>query len=239
MKKIILTALLTMAIFASIRAQEMKLDEILEKYFTTNGLDNLQSAKTLIMTGTLIQQDEMPLTIIRKRPSKFKMIFDVQDITAYQVFDGTNAWMTAPWTGNPDPQVMSPDRSKDMKVRADFDGPLFNYQAKGHTAELAGMDTLAGMPLYKIKLTRKDEGIEYYFIGKADYMLQKRLTFRKIRDREVEVESYFSDYRNIGGILFAFTTETMMGGQPSNTFQFNTITLNDPVEDRIFVMPVK
>jgi outer membrane lipoprotein-sorting protein len=235
MKKIIILALLALGISAG--AQELKLDEILEKYYKASGFDKLQEVKTVVMTGTLIQQDEMPLTIIKKRPAKFKMIFDVQDITAYQVFDGKTAWMTAPWTGNPKPQAMPADRAKDMKIRADFDGPIFNWQGKGHTAELAGMDTLAGMPLYKVKLTRNDGGIEYYYFDNQDFMLQKRMTFRKIREQEVEVVSYFSDYRNIGGVMFPFTTQTMMGGQPSNTFQYSTITLNDPVEDVIFEMP--
>jgi hypothetical protein len=145
---------------SSVFSQEMKLDEILDKYYKAGGLDKLQKVQTITMTGTMVQQDAMPVKIIKMRPDKYLMEFDVADITAYQAYDGKTAWMTAPWTGNPKPQVMPEDRVKDLKPRTDFDGLLFNWQAKGHKAELVGNDSLIDNLAYKIKLTRNDGGIE-------------------------------------------------------------------------------
>jgi hypothetical protein len=224
---------------ALISAQDLKMEEILEKYDKANDFDKLQKIQTIIMKGTLVQQDIMPVKIVKMRPDKYLMEFDVADITAYQGYDGKTAWMTTPWTGNPKPQLMPEDRAKDIRNRADFEGLLYNWKAKGHIAELAGMDSVEKSPAYKIKLTRKDEGIEYLFIDTKSFLLQKRLSSRMMRGKEVQVENYFHDYRAVDGIMFPFIIDTSLDGQPYSSSQFETIELNKPVEENMFEMPVK
>jgi hypothetical protein len=239
MKKHILLLGLLFLIPSMLKATDPTLEEILLKYYKATGLEKLLTIKTVEMTGSLIQQDIMPLKVIKMRPDKFKMEFDVQDITAYQVYDGKTAWMTAPWTGNPKPQPMSADRAKDLRSRADFDGILFNWQAKGHHAELVGRETLDSLSAYKIKLTRDDGGIEYYFIDASDFLLKKRISYRKGRDKDVVIENFYSDYRNVEDVMFNFVTETAMDGQIVSKSQFETIKLNLPVDETIFNMPAK
>ena len=189
------------------------------------------------MTGTITQNDIMPVKIIRMRPDKYFMEFDVADLTAYQVYDGQTAWMTTPWTGNPKPQVMPPDRANEFKSRADFDGLLYNWQAKGLKAELAGIDTVNQELAYKIKVIRNDGGAEYYFIHRNSFQLVKRQYSRVIRDRETVIEVYPGDFRIIDGIPIAFSQETRFSGQLYNTTQFDSIVLNRPVEAKIFTIP--
>lgn len=219
-------------------AQELSLGDILENHYRAGNFGRLGEVKTITMTGSLVQQDIMPVKIIRMRPDKYRMEFDVADLTACQAFDGETAWMTAPWTGNPAPQVMPPDRTTDLKNRADMDGVLFNWKEKGHSLELAGTDTLNGLELYKIKVVRKDGGIEYDFIDASGFLLRKRLSYRKAGEKEVPVESYYRDYRTVGGIPFAFTVETNNGGRVSE-IQLETVELDKPVDLKIFTMPGK
>jgi hypothetical protein len=226
------------ALVSGLTAQEMKLEQILDKYYQAGNFDKLRQVKTIVTTGSLVQQDLMPVKIIRVRPDRYLMEFDVADMTAYQVYDGQTAWITAPWTGNAAPQVASADRTTDLKNRADFDGILYNWKEKGHSLELAGTDTLGGVTLYKIKVTRKDGGLEYYFIDNSRFMLQKRIFFRKQGGKEIEVENLYKDYRNVEGIPFAFLVETSFAGQ-GNEIQVETIELNKPIEPNIFVMPAK
>jgi hypothetical protein len=189
------------------------------------------------MTGTMIQQDAMPVKITRMRPDKYVMEFDIQDITAWQAFDGTTAWMTAPWTGNPKPQVMPEDRARDMKTRADFYGVLVNWKEKGHLVELVGRDTVEMAPVYKLKVTKKDGGIEYLYIDLQTFLISKRMYNRIVRGNEVAMENYYRDYREVEGIMYAYTNDTHFGGQPYNSLQIETIELNKPVEEKIFRMP--
>ena len=220
-------------------AQELNLHDILTNHYKAIGLANLRKINTIMMTGTIIQQDAMPAKIIRMRPDKYLMEFDIQDITGYQGYDGHTAWSTAPWSGNPKPQVMPDDRARELSSRADFDGVLYNWKEKGHSVELVGRDTVEKTAAFKLKVTKKDGGVEFYYLGATKFTILKRQYARMVRGREVAVENYYRDYRMVQGVLFAFTQETYFGGQPYNTLQFDTIQLNNPVDTSSFRMPLK
>jgi hypothetical protein len=229
---------LFIAISSGTMAQELTLDEILKKYYEAGNFEKLQKVKTIIMTGNIVQQDLMPVKIVRVRPDKYMMEFDVADLTACQVYDGQTAWMTAPWTGNAAPQVMPAERATDLKIRADMDGVLFNWKEKGHVLELAGKDTLDGRLAFKIKVTRNDGGIEFHFLDVTTFLPVKRLYYRKAGGKEVTVENYYRDYRKVNGIPFAYTVATNNAGR-ENEIQFDSIELNQPVDLKIFTMPDK
>jgi len=59
--------------------------------------------------------------------AKYLLEFDIQDITGFQGYDGQTAWSTAPWTGNPKPQVMPDDRDRNLRSR----GILTDYFITG------------------------------------------------------------------------------------------------------------
>ncbi|MCX6267774.1 MAG: hypothetical protein NTW16_10515 [Bacteroidetes bacterium] len=220
-------------------AQDINLDSILARHYHAIGIGNLLQVNTIIMTGTIIQQDVMPAKITRMRPDKYLMEFDVQDIPGLQGYDGQTAWFTAPWSGNPKPQVMPDDRAKDLRCRADFDGVLYNWKGKGHNVELVGRDSVEKAPAYKLKIIKKDGGVEFYYLDAARFTILKRVFYRMVRGQEVMVENYYRDYQMVQGALFAFSLETHFGGQPYNTLQFDTIQLNQPADASSFRMPVK
>jgi len=219
-------------------SQELSLEQILEKYYRAGNFDRLGKVTSIIMTGTLVQQDLMPVKIIRVRPDKYMMEFDVADLTAYQVYDGQTAWMTAPWTGNPAPQLMPADRATDVRTRADMDGVLYGWKEKGHSLELAGKDTLNGHEIFRIKVVRKDGGTEYDFIDPSGFMLVKKISYRKSGNTEIPVENYYSDYRLVEGIPFAFSTVTNSPGR-SSEIQLESVGLDKQVDLKIFKWPGK
>jgi len=221
---------------SAVTAQNLKLEDILQNYFIASAFEKLQKVNTIISTRTLVQQDLMPFKTIRMRPDKYLQVFDVADITCYQVYDGTTAWLTASYTGNPKPQIMSADRANDTRVKADFDGLLFKWKKKGHQVELAGTDTIGGALAYKLKVTRKDGGIEYYSIDRKSFLLLKRQFTRILQGQEVKIDVLYRDYKNVEGNPFSFTIETQIGGQTLNTIQFDSIVLNGPVDEKIFRM---
>ncbi|MCK9423332.1 MAG: hypothetical protein M0Q38_12110, partial [Bacteroidales bacterium] len=231
MKKVFLIFGMVFLMFSVAAAQDLSLDEIMSRHYNAMGYQNLQKANTIIMTGTMVQQDAMPVKIFRMRPDKYLMESDIQDITSYQGYDGQTAWWTTPWTGNPKPQVMPEDRARDIKSKADFDGLLYNWKTKGHTLELTGRDTVETFPVYKLKITRNDNGIEYLFIDTIKFITLKRLYYRMIRGQEVAVENYYRDYRPVQGVMFSYIQDTHFGGQPYNSLQFDSIVLNKPVDE--------
>lgn len=237
MKNIYLSLIFLSLLFSFVNAQELTVEQVMNKFYSANGFEELQNAKTIIMSGHITRQDIMPLKIMKMRPDKYKMEFDIRDMTALQSFDGQTAWMTAPWTGNAKPQLMPEAAAKDIKAKADFDGSFYNWKEKGHSAELLGKENVNNRDAYKIKLSRKDGAIEYYFIDAIDYLLLKKLVSRMTGGKEIEIATIFSGYRDIDGIKFAFTTENLMGGEPYSTIEYDSIEINTPLDEAVFKMP--
>lgn len=221
-------------------AQELKLDEVLNSYYKASGFDKLQDVKSIIMTGSITTWVVMPTKTYRVRPNKYRVERDVNDITGLTVYDGQTGWTTAPWSKNPNPQVVAEPNLSDLKIQADFDGLLYNWKDKGHKVELVGLEKLGDSDVYRIKVTRIDNLVEYYLIDSKSYLIQKKLGTRIFKEKDFKIDITFSDYRNIEGIMFPFDIMNNSEGQPSSAeTQYESIEVNNPVDENIFVMPTK
>jgi len=221
----------------SVYSQDLSLNELLDKYFKTGGMDIFQKSKSIILTGTLAQQDITPMMITRLRPNKYRMDFSVRDAPAIQAYDGQTAWWTMPWIGDNKPRVMPEETANELRIKSDFDGILFNWKAKGHVVELVGQEPMDTIRVYKIKVTRKDGGIEYYFIDTKKFLLQKRVSYLKQKNKEVEIENCFSDYRNIEGVLISFINKNKIAGRTISIVKYESVELGKPVDEKIFELP--
>lgn len=237
MKKLFVLVGVLLIAASKLTAQDLNLEQILEKHYKAAGLDNLQNVKTIIISGTITTNVIMPIKYFKVRPNKYRMERDVADITGLWIFDGQNGWTTAPWTDNPNPQVATGAALTDLQLQADFDGSIYNWKAKGHKAELVGVEKSDGSNVYRIKLIRNDGGIEYYLINANSFLLLKKISYKNNQGKNVEVENVFSDYRCIAGVMFAFDIVSNLDGQPSSEIIYETVDLNQPVDDEIFVMP--
>jgi hypothetical protein len=86
-------------------------------------------------------------------------------------------------------------------------------------------------------LTKKNKDVSYYFIDASSYMILKESSKMKFQDKEIEAESYFSNYKVTDGITFATTEEDKQGGQLVTQTHMETVVVNGPVDDALFVMP--
>lgn len=217
-------------------AQELSLKEIMNNHFQACAMDQRQRANTIVMTGITVQQDLMPLKIYLKRPNKYLMEFDVVDLTAYQGFDGDTAWSTAPWTGNTAPRILQGEQAAALIQQADFDGMLWNWEAKGFRMDSEGTDTIEGRPAWRMQLMLPDSTVQYYFIDCQDFLVKKRLSFRTYQGQQLAIETFFRNYETVEGIPFPFLLETRYPGREVKT-EIETIELNVPLEDQFFRMP--
>jgi len=238
MKKQFILVGVLLIVASTLTAQELNLDQILENHYKAVGFDKLQDVKTIIIFGTITTNVVMPIKYYKVRPNKFRMERDVADITGLSVFDGQNGWTTSPWTGNPAPQIAAGATLTDLQLQADFDGILYGWKAKGHKAELLGVEKIGDINVYNIKLIREDGGVEHHLIDCKNFLLKRKLSYRVVGGKEVEVENNFSDYRSVDGIMFPFVSETLIGGQPYSEIQYDSIELNQPIDEAIFVMPI-
>lgn len=236
---------LTLAgVFLASPAVAQDLDEVLNNYYeAVGGLDAWKSVESMRMTGSIMMGGmgvEAPFVITTKRPKKVRLEFTFQGMTGIQAFDGETAWMLMPFMGKTDPEPMPEDMAKDIKDEADLDGALIGYQEEGHQLELLGLDETEGTKAYKIKVTKKNGDVEYYYLD-AEYFIPIKVEgSREVQGRVVEFETLLSDYKDVGGLMMPHSIESKPKGAPAGqVITINTIELNVPADDSLFVMPEK
>jgi outer membrane lipoprotein-sorting protein len=234
-------ALFLLAALIAPRAHAQTVDEILAKHFKAmGGLDNLKKMQTVKLMGKMSLREgmEAPITLEKKRPAMQRMEFTFSGMTGVRAFDGTHAWALMPFMGQKTPEQASDDESRQEEADADFDGPLVDYKAKGHTVELAGKETVDGADAYKLKVTRKDGKVEYQYIDAETYLLVKREGKDTVRGTEMETESTFGNFKEVAGLMLPFSfTMGAKGSDQKQTLTIDSIAVNVPMADSRFIMP--
>jgi len=163
----------------------------------------------------------------------------IQGLAQVQATDGKVAWQVSPFEGRKDPQLMSADDAKSLYVDADIEGPLVDYKAKGHKAELMGHDSVEGTDCYKVKLSMKNGDVRYYYLDTDSYLELKLEIQTTVRGTLQETESYFGDYEQVAGIYFPFAIEqAQKGSSQRQKISVDRIEINVPIDDLRFAMPV-
>ena len=229
------------AVLAAAAAPAQTAYEIIEKNIAAKGgREKIKGMQTVRMTGTMAmgQGMEAPFTMEIKRPSKMRMEFTIQGMTGIQAYDGTTGWMVMPFMGKKEPERMSEDDLKNAKEQADFEGPLLDYKDKGHQVEYVGKVDVEGSPAHKLKLTEKSGDVSYIYLDADAFLEIKSESKRKVRGQELEFETSFGDYKEVGGMLFPHSLEIKAKGAPAaQTLTFTKIEVNPEVADSRFAMP--
>jgi outer membrane lipoprotein-sorting protein len=242
LKKAVFLTLAGALLASPVAAQD--LDEVLNNYYEAiGGIEAWEALQTMRMTGSMVMGGmgvEAPFVVTVMRPNMARIEFTFQGMTGVQAFDGETAWMVMPFMGRTDPEVMPDDMAKDVIERADIDGSLVGWRESGHQVELLGMEETAGTEAYKLEVTKKNGDVEYWFLD-AEYFIPIKVEgTAQVQGRTVEFETILSDYKDVGGMMFAHSIEAKPKGAPSGqVITLDQIEVNVDVDDSIFMMPEK
>lgn len=237
-RKLCLSVILALVLTPAVLAQTV--DELVAKNIEARGgMDKIKSVQTMRATGKMeFGPMEAPGVYVQKRPNLARLDFTVQGLTATQAYDGKSGWAIMPFTGKKDPEPMTADDTKQMEEEADMDGPLVDYKAKGNQVELVGKEKVEGTDAYKLKVTLKNGDVQYVYLDADSGLEIKEESKRMIRGTEQETETSLSDYREVGGVMYPFATESGIKGSPERQkLAIEKIELNVPVDDATFKMP--
>lgn len=212
-------------------------DEIIARNLQAKGgVEKWKTIASVKMTGTLSAQgQDVPMTVYTKRPNLLR-----QDITTpagkvVQAFDGTTAWVIPP--GAEVAREVSGPQADAARNNSDFDGPLLDYAAKGHRVELVGREKVGSAEVYHLKLTRKDGGVEHYYIDVTSNLEVKRTAEMNAGGGTRTLESELSNYKAVEGVMVPHMMSQSVNGSPVMQVKFSTIQFNVPMDDELFRMP--
>ncbi len=242
MKKVFIFMLVVLFLISMSLSAET-LDEILAKnYESKGGLEKLKSINAIKIKGKIVQammNMEMPMEIWYKKPNKIRMESEFQGRKVVQGYDGNIAWWIMPFLGSDDPQEMGEEQAREVKEMAESMDPLVDYKEKGYKLELVGKEDMEGTEVYKLKMTKKNNKVEFFYLDIESGIELKTSSYVKRGENEILVETFFGDYQEVDGVVMAFQMEVKADNQTSVTMTFQEFKFNIEIDDALFVMPPK
>ena len=236
------------------------LDEVLASHYQAlGGTDAWNAVQAVRFEGTMTMGPgmEAPFTMTMQRPDRIRLEFSFQGMTGIQASDGETAWMVMPFMGKTDPEEMPADMAEQLEEQADIEGPLFDWNGKGHQLEILGAEKMEGTDVYKLKLTRGNGDVRYHFLDSEYFVTIKQEGKTKIQGQEVEIETAIGDYKQVcvatsmpvdddhpcegDFLLLPHSIESKPKGAPAGqAITISSVAINPgDIEEGYFAMPAK
>jgi outer membrane lipoprotein-sorting protein len=227
---------------AKIQAANEVVDEIVEKTIAARGgAQKLKAIQSERVTGRIIpgRGDAGRFVVELKRPLKMRMEMIRNGKTITRIYDGqSGGWVVNLAEGKTEPVPMTVNDIKNIQKEADFDGPLLDYKKKENKVELVGKERIDGKSVYKLRVALKDSDTRYYYFSATSFLLVKWEGTRIEDGKDVAVESFFHDYRDVQGVKFAFEiVSRTRGANSTQKVVLEKIELNPELDDSRFSKP--
>lgn len=218
MKKIFLILIITFGQTFYTQTAKQIIDKNIQ---TTGGLNQWKSLNTILLQGKVILgvKEEYPVKIYQARPNFTKTIVIInkkeQTVMGY---DGKKGYAMNYATNKlqeyPNYQPES------------FDTDFIDYENKGFTAELLGIEKIGDNEAFKVELTKN--------INKTIYFFDKQ-TYTLLREVKKEETINYSDYKKVGNLMMPFRIEVYTPKKDSDYVMIlNKIELNKAFPDGTF-----
>jgi hypothetical protein len=219
-----------------IKAQAQTVDDIVQKYTNAaGGLDNFKKIKTAKFSGTATAQgNDFPLTVQIINGRAMRTDVEVMGQTITNAYKDGKGWKINPYAGAPTATDATPEELNEFKIQGSLISQLMDYKDHGYKAELLGQEDVQGAKTYKIKLTTEDNRTTTYFIDTSTYALVKTAGKRNLMGQEMDLETFYSDVKDMGNIKFSMTRSVQSGGQTLQEVHFDKVELDVPIDEKIF-----
>lgn len=254
MKTIVLLGLFILFLVSVQFVNAQTVDDVIDKYLTARGgKEKLAALKSIYMEGSReMMGNEVTVKITKEQGKLSRTEFEMAGTTGYMLITDKEGWSLFPMR-SPTPSKLPDEAVASMQIDLDIAGPLVDYAAKGHKAELAGKEDVDGVSCYKIKLTTNTGQVINYWIDAGSYLVIQSSARgggmlgggRRGGNNgggnngggDQEFYTLYKDYRQEGGIQFAHTIEMKApngGGRGSGGTTFDVIKVNEPVDPKLY-----
>lgn len=207
--------------------------DILAKHDAASGFASRQRIKTLTSIGKITQMgNTLPISIIQKRPNKYRFDVHLDEGRITQAYDGFFGWAFNPFAGNDTLGLEGPELAQ-IRESADFDGILHTYKQKGFAIQLVGKVMAGPRPAWKIQIKKPSGETMNFYIDATNYLVIKSDIGLLINRMPYLAESEFGDFRRVGGMVLPYFIQTRNGTMLTET-RIDTVRINETMEDYYF-----
>ena len=241
MRDLILFGLLIILLLVAQFASAKTVDEIIERYLRARGgNDKLASVKSIYMEGTKeMMGKEIKIKITKEQDKLSRTDIETGEGKYIMLITDKGACTFFPVGSTAVDKIPDEDLAA-LQTEMDITGPLTDYIAKGHKAELMGKDTVGDKTCYKIKVTTKAGQEMMFWVDAATYLVNQSSTTTIWASRGVDPETFtiYGNYKEVGGIQFAHTVETKTnssnGAEICEETFFHTIMVNPTIDPKMY-----
>ena len=226
-------------------ATELSAAQIVEKNVAARGgLEAWRNIQSMVWIGHIERKQaaapNLPFMLEVKRPNKTRFEIKAQNQTALRIFDGTRGWKQRP-TSSGMPEIQ-PYTAEELRFAGDsqgIDGPLVDYQAKGVTVALDGVEEVEGHNTYRLAVTLPT-GVSHHVWIDAQSFLDVKYD-RKSRNAAGQsgtISVFYRDYKTIDGLQIPLTIENGTDtAKATDRMVIDRVMLNPPLQDTDFAKP--
>jgi hypothetical protein len=222
----------------------LSVDEIIERNAQAmGGRVAIEAVKSIQVDLHIVDHDfEVDGKYQAARPGRMRIDILADDKHVYtEAFDGDRGWK---WKGKGnDVEEESPKAIAALRHGVELPGKLFGLhelRQRGHRVDLATREAIDGTNYYVLRITLTDGYTTILYVDPNSWLITRR---RDVRPLHVDVdptpttiESRFSDFQKVDGVLFAFaTTDLDLATQRIlETTTVRSIKLNPQFDPAIF-----
>ncbi len=205
------------------------------------GVEAWQAVRTLEISGVQSSfSKERPFLLKRMRPDFYRLDTSegVRPMTI--AYDGENAWwqreLLVASRGNwelPAPAVYA----RAYRADASFDIPCVADPEAGYEVASLGRGELDGEPFFQLAVTFSDGAVENWYLDTDSFLPVARVATGAYWRMPMEERTFFSDFREIDGILLPHHLEIETGNL-FRTMDIEDVQVNREIDPEIFSMPL-
>lgn len=175
------------------------------------------------------------MTVYQKEPDKSRFDIEVMGMVITQACDGEVAWAINPQTGMT--EEMSEEQAEYMKRQSMGNAVFLDPKKMGITFTYKGKENIEGKDYLVMEQAYADGYKSTIHIDPDTYLAFKGtgLTLNNM-GVEVEAETFFSDYKEVDGIMTAHTLVSYQDGEEYMTMTITEVKFNSALEDSLFAM---
>lgn len=129
-------------------------------------------------------------------------------------------------------------RKEMLEIYSEVRSIFWNYKENGYAVKLLGTEKIGNTECYKIHVRKPSNSWAIVFIDCNTFLMIKKSSYSPDSERPDHkiFDSYFSDYRDVGGIPTCFK-EVIDEGSQKKEFKAKWVKYNVELDDSIFDVP--